>query len=317
VTLTVSAPPDPLAFQNSYSWRFGVGVPESVAQAAWATRLGAGWWYDWRVRPNLGGLRGEYWQMIRLWNCALNPPAATFVAEAARRPGQTWIIGNEPDVGEQDNVTPECLADLYHQAYTALKQIDPTAKIVMPGVVQACPLRLKYLEQTLVYYQKQYGQPLPVDIWTMHAYILREERGGWGAGIPPGLIENTGWLLEPDDHDDLELFRSQIIAFRQWLADHGYRHKPLAITEYGILFPEKNGFTPARVEKFMLASFDWLITARDPALGLPADGDRLVQRWAWFSMGYPIFPTSNLYDPDREQLTPLGEAFRDYVRQLK
>lgn len=113
LTLDVSAPPDPLSFRNSYSWRFGVGVPNSTAEGQWVARLGAGWWYDWRMRPNLGGTIGEYWQMIRLWNCELNPGPEVFGPEAKRRPGQVWIIGNEPDAAEQDNVSAECVATLY------------------------------------------------------------------------------------------------------------------------------------------------------------------------------------------------------------
>lgn len=317
LTVDVGAPPDPLTLHTSYSWRFGVGVPNTVAEAEWVARTGAGWWYDWRMRPNLGGSRGEYWQMIRLWNCVLNPPAEVFVAEAKRRPGQTWIIGNEPDVVEQDNVTPECLADLYYQAYTALKSADPKAKVAMGGVVQASPLRLKYLDRALDYYEKQYGAPMPVDVWTMHAYILREEKGNWGAGIPTGLSETTGWLIEPNAHGDLDWFKSELKAFRQWMAGRGYRDKSLVITEYGILLPAEFGFTPERVESYMLDTFNVLLQATDPEFGLGSDGNRLVQRWAWFSMSYDQFPTSNLYAPDQKSLTPLGRAFRDYISQLK
>jgi len=102
--------------------------------------------------------------MIRLWNCALTPPAKDFVAEATRRPGQVWLIGNEPDVSEQDNVSPQCLAERYHDAYTALKRADPTAKVAMGGVVQVSPLRLKYLDQALAAHESRYGDPMPVDI---------------------------------------------------------------------------------------------------------------------------------------------------------
>lgn len=315
--LDVSAPPDPLVLRSSYSWRFGVGVPESTAQAVWVARLGAGWWYDWRTRPNVGGTLGEYWQTIRLWNCALNPPEQVFAAEARRRPGQTWIVGNEPDAAEQDNVTPECLADLYHQAHAALKAADPTARVAVGGVVEGTPLRLKYLDRALAHYRSQFGSPLAADIWTMHAYILREERGSWGAGIPTGLDDTAGWLVQPNDHDNADLFSQQVEAFRQWMADNGYRDRPLVITEYGILLPADLGFTADRVRDFMLKSFDYLVEASDPKLGLPSDGDRLVQRWAWFSLAYDPFPTGNLFDAGRVGLTPLGQSYRDYVFQLK
>lgn len=317
VTLDLTAPVDPLVVRTSYSWRFGIGVPDSTPQAPWVARLGGGWWYDWGVRPNSGGVLGEYWQTIRLKDCTLNPAPAIFQAEARRRPGQTWLIGNEPDVAEQDQATPECLADLYHQAYIALKAVDPTAKVAMGGVVQVSPLRLKYLDRALAYYQSQYGSPLPVDIWTIHAYILHEERNSWGAGIPTGLSDASGWLIQPSDHDNLATFKQEIIDFRQWMAQHNYRNKPLVITEYGILLPEDFGFTADRVRQFMLASFDYLIAATDPATGLPSDGNHLVQRWAWFSLAYAQFPTSNLYDPGQQTFTPLGQTYRQYIRHLK
>jgi hypothetical protein len=317
LTLDVSTPPDPQLLRNSYSWRFGIGVPNSTTEAQWVSRLGAGWWYDWRTRPNTGGTVGEYWQMIRLGNCTLNPSVEEFTLEARRKPGQVWMIGNEPDVAEQDNVSAECVADLYHEAYTALKAADPTAKVAMGGVAQASPLRLKYLESVLDIYAGRYREPMPVDIWTVHAYILREAKGEWGAGIPTGLSETTGTLVNVDDHDNINLFKGQVVRFREWMAEHGYRDVPLVISEFGILMPPELGFTPERVEAYMFATFDYLISARDSSTGLPSDGNRLVQRWAWFSMSYEPFPTSDLYSPTTTAFTDLGNSYRSYLLKLK
>ena len=43
------------------------------------------------------------------------------------------------------------------------------------GVSQVTPLRLDYLERVLAAYEKQYGQPMPVDVWNVHTFILREQ----------------------------------------------------------------------------------------------------------------------------------------------
>lgn len=303
-------------FQTAQSWRFGIGVPIGAAQATWVPRLGAGWWYSWQVQP-LATVGGEMWQIIRVKGGQLSPPVEKFTAVACLHPGQTWIVGNEPDVAEQDNVPAETLAGLYRQAHTALKRADPSAQVAMGGVTQASPLRLAYLDKVLKVYEERYGEPMPVDIWTVHTYLLREERGGWGVGIPPSMDENNGWLLEIDQHNDLEKFKTQVVAFRQWMADHGYRNKPLAITEYGILLPADLGFSSDRVQRFMLGSFDYLLRARDTTTGLPSDDYHLVQRWAWFSMADEHFPGSNLLDPARGELTPLGEAYRNYVSGLR
>ena len=305
-------------FQVSQSWRFGLGVPHGVSQSAWITRLGAGWWYSWNVQVRESSSDGaEFWQMIRLRGGKLTPPLNQVLLEARRRPGQVWLVGNEPDVIWQDGVSPLCLAFLYHQVYVGIKRVDPTARIAAGGITQASSLRLAYLDKMLEEYRRLYGTPLAADIWTMHAFILPEMRGTWGAEIPPGLKDNTGWLLGLADHDDLKRFRSQVIDFRQWMADHGYRDTPLVITEYGILMPRELGYGPERVQKFMLGTFDFLITARDPNTGLSSDEDRLVQQWAWFSLADPIYPNGNLADPISNRLTPLGMTYREYLTSLR
>jgi hypothetical protein len=116
-----------------------------------------------------------------------------------------------------------------------------------------------------------------------------------------------------DQHDDLDIFRQGILRFRQWMAAHGYRDCELAITEYGILMPADYGFGPERVRNFMWATFDYFQTATDPQVGLPSDGDRLVQRWAWYSLYDPRYGGS-LADPGSGQLTDAGRDFAEYVQ---
>lgn len=305
-------------FQVPQSWRFGLGVPHGAAQSAWITRLGAAWWYSWNVQAReLISAEGEFWQMIRLRGGKLTPPLDQVLNEARRHPGQVWLVGNEPDVIWQDGVSPLCLAFLYHQVYTGIKQVDPTARIAAGGITQASSLRMAYLDSVLSEYRRLYGVPLSADIWTMHAFILPEMRGTWGAEIPPGLKDDTGWLLGLADHDDLKRFRSQIIDFRRWMADRDYRDTPLVITEYGILMPRELGYGPERVQQFMLGTFDFLTTARDPNMGLSSDEDRLVQQWAWFSLADSIYPNGNLTDPVSNRLTSLGMAYRTYLMSLR
>lgn len=303
---------DLAAVTSPESWRFGAGMSTRLDVPAWLPRLGAGWWYDWSVRSPAPST-GDYWQMIRMTGGRLDPPVTMFAAEAARLPGQVWIVGNEPDVIWQDGVYPACAAYLYHQAYAALKRADPTARVGPGGITQASPLRLAYLDAWLDEYRARYGAPLPAEVWTMHAFVLREERGSWGVDIPPGQDVAAGWLLPVDDHDNVESFKWQILTFRRWMADRGYGDRPLAITEFGILMPPDYGFGPERVGRFMTATFDFLLSARDPAIGLASDGGRLVQQWAWFSLADPLYPTGDLVDARHNGLTPLGLAYRQYV----
>jgi hypothetical protein len=289
----------------------GGGVPITQDLAA---RLGFGWYLDWSAGSNR--YRSEevaYMPMIRLQNGKIQPGGQALLAAVDAQPGALWLIGNEPDVKWQDNVTAEAYAQTYHDLYIQLKARDPTCQVAIGGISQPTPLRLRYLDQILEAYQARYGEPMPVEVWNVHNFILREERDSWGVEIPPGMPDQTGRLREIADHDDLAIFRRQIVDFRRWMKERGQQNKPLIVTEYGILMPADYGFPPEKVKQFMLATFDYFNSATDPALGYPADGYRLVQRWCWFSLVAERYPTGNLVDAASGKLTPLGRAFRSYA----
>jgi hypothetical protein len=215
----------------------------------------------------------------------------------------------------QDYVEAGTYAQLYHEAYTAIKAADPTAQVAIGGVVQPTPLRLKYIEAILAEYREQFGVEAPIDVWHVHNFILREEQGTWGAFIPPGLPDQHGILYELDDSGNLEAFRQQIVDFRRWMAERGYQDYPLIVSEYGIPMPEDYGFPPERVIAFLWSTFDFFSTARDPALGYPQDDYRLVQRWCWYSLSAPDshYPQGRLFDPSTGQMTEVGKGWVEYV----
>ena len=132
--------------------------------------------------------------------------------------------------------------------------------------------------------------PMEVEAWGIHNQILQEDLEGWGCGVPPGSDVNQGQLYSVWDNANLDIFRQHIVAFRTWMRDRGERDKPLLITEYGVLMPSEylGGGDKAVGEQivvdFMKGSFDYLLAATDEALGCPADGNRLVQQWAWYSL---------------------------------
>lgn len=269
------------------------------------------WWID-PAPPQLGD--AEFWQFVRLGE---DGPKATYpsISEViASRPGSIWVIGNEPDVIWQDNVTPGRYAQIYHELYTYIKARDPTARIAVAGVAQPTPLRLAYLDIVLDTYEENYGQPMPVDVWTVHGFILREEAGSWGVEIPPGMDVTYGQLYEIEDHDNLAIFEQGIVDFRAWMAARGYADRPLALTEFGILHPTDYGYPLERVAEFMVGTFDFLASTSNET-GLPADDNRLVQWWQWYSVRDAYsFPTGDLFDAESGRLTPLGEVFAGYIR---
>jgi hypothetical protein len=134
-------------------------------------------------------------------------------------------------------------------------------------------------------------------------------------------------LYTYSDMFDTVIFRQRLADFRRWMRDRGYRDTPLYITEYGTLFPyppfilepyvDELGMpmTEARTATFMTGTFDILRTYTDTALGYAADGNRLVQRWLWYSFddkGYGGL----LFDPFSGQRTALGNVFASYTQAI-
>ncbi len=296
-------------------FRLGVSLPSWHGNPDILRALQVGWVMDWSARGSTTYGDGvDYAQTIRMGGGQLSLDAGTIATIAAARPGSTWLISNEPDVRWQDNVTPDVYARLYREAYQAIKAGDPSAVVAAGGISEPTELRLKYLDRVLQEYQNAFGETLPSDAWHIHNYMLREERDSWGVDIPPGLSENTGVLYGIDDSANLAVFESQIVRFRGWMADRGYRGQPLLISEFGIPMPADYGFPPDVVETFLRETWRYFLTATDPALGDPNDGGRLVQRWCWFSMAFPDYPTGDILDSEVNRWTTLGHAWLAMVK---
>jgi hypothetical protein len=296
--------------------RFGfVATLQNWREEFDVAQLGAGWYVD--HAHSSCATRPEGMDRI-----LVIPASSDYFANPAwlgpivdDHPGTLWAIGNEPDCIWQDNVLPEVYAHRYHALYTFIKDRDPTSQVAAGGIVQATPLRLEWLDRVLAEYQRAYTDPMPVDVWHIHNAIVNEQRGEWGAEIPPGIDAEEGAVRLPDDNDSMALFAQQILTFRQWMSDTGYGGYPLIITEFGILMPNiLVGWDEDRVKAFMTNSFEYLSTATDPDLGDPNDGRRLVQRWAWFSLDWPAFDqdtapqgfNGNLFDPFTSEITGYG-----------
>ncbi len=311
--------------------RFGVAVVQDYGRITDydVASLHIAWYSD--VSAGLNPLRPagiEYAQLIWVSEGRFSPPLQELGPMVDANPSSLWLIGNEPETLGQGNSTPEQYAEVYHQLYAFIKERDPSAQVAIGGVVQPTPLRLKWLDRVLDHYQVTYGQRMPVDVWNTHNLILQELRGGWGCGIPRGLMEDRGRLYTINDSDNLDYFVQHIVDLRTWMRARGERDKPLIITEYGVLMPEQYGFTAQRVNAYMNATFDYLLTARDDQLGYPADENRLVQRWLWYSLNdrpydfatqtgfngalfdyrYPSYPGV---------ITDIGVNFREYTNALQ
>jgi len=324
-------PPYPLEYE-----RFGVCGTSSARYDMAA--LGAGWYVYWYARPDPPHPEGMGALQIFRVDCAASPPRPVQDEAAIRsiiqaNPAAVWRVGNEPDSPWMDDCTPDEYAQVYHGLYHLIKGVDPLAQVAFGGLVQATPLRLLYLDFVWQAYGDRYGADMPVDVWTVHSFILPETRTGWGANIPAGMgrYAHLGIEYEIRDHDDVDVFIQRFVDLRRWMAAHGQRDKPLIVPEYGILmWPEiidEDGedFSDERVIDFMYATFDFFLTGTDAEIGYPADDDRLVQAWAWYSLDDNVYHDGEVisqgYGGDlftgayTKTMTPLGEAYAAYVHE--
>jgi virginiamycin B lyase len=292
-------------------------------------QLGAGWYVNFANPTCDASLGGMMQAQVLRTSAGQSVDADSLGPMVDSYPGTLWLIGNEPDSPWQDNVLPEEYARIYHDMYTFIRGRDPTSRVSPGGIVQPTPLRLAYLDRVLAEYDRRYGASLPVDVWNIHNAILNEVSCAydpdncWGAEIPPGIDATVGEMRAIDDNDDMTIFADQIRAFRQWMVDRGYGGYPLIISEYGVLMPEIYGFGVDRVNAFMSATFEFLETAQDPTLGDPDDENRLVQRWAWFSLDTPPWNpvtgggfNGNLFDPDTGTITAFGQHYASRTSTL-
>lgn len=342
----------PVADQSPYAFplqRFGIAAPYDflVDDLNYFNIKSV---LDWRLdNPIQLPEDIEYIHVVRLGDDTFQQNYEDLDAAIALNPGETWLIGNEPDrYYYQDSITAEVYAARYVQAAMKIRALDPTAKLGFGTVVQPTPIRMRYLDRALDAMDLITGdrdQTLSlIDIWSIHAFILNEDPFEWGAGIPVGFYPyNPEDTFEPDYYDavkitnfadtySINILRSRIINFRYWLSQKGEQEKPLWITEYGSLFPPINWVPPFHptisdelTSDYMLDSFDFLLQSRNESTGFIEDDFHLVQRWFWYSLndhrytfGGSLINIDPQIDPQNYQyVTYIGDNFKQYTDLLR
>lgn len=262
---------------------------------------------------------------------------------AAADPGALWLVGNEPERRSwpmadmqtwmgQDEITPELYAKAYCEVNRAIRDSDPTAQVAIGGVVQGTPLRLLYLDRVWAEYPNVCGGRRlgdDVDVWNVHGFVLREVSkkcspsayDSWGAEIPAGLDVCEGKKYTTGENGSLDLFKEEIVRFRTWMRDRGERNKPLIITEGGVNLGTY-WLSPFQVKYFMVGALDYTLNQTDSRLGDPADGNRLVQQFFWWSLDWNAVEdqygmtveVDGLYDPSTHVREDYGANWVAYVR---
>jgi len=309
--------------------QFGVGATDNIGKYD-VTPLRLGWYVNWTASADPPRPDGtEYVATIRLSQVgtdsySYSPSGSQLKQVIENNPGAVWLIGNEPDRPGpwQDDCLPEIYAQAYHELYYLIKREDPSAKVFAGGIVQATEVRLQYLDLVLESYRDLYGASLPADGWNIHGFILHEmdcdydPDDCWGAEVPSGVDVPYGEILPYDENDNFSLFKERVERFRRWMADRGYRGLPVYLSEFGVQMPPHLGFPPERVNAFMTKTFDYLLTAADPVLGDSTDGNRLVQRWAWWSLSESEETNGWLFDPDTYARSAMGDHWAGYVSEM-
>lgn len=294
--------------------------------------IGFGWYTDYyHEKPTLSPDEVAYFHMVKPKWVPINQIAERLESQVAGNLGATWIVGNEPDNAGQDGFYLSSAgeyATYYHHVYTYIKELDPSAKITIAGVVQPSVLRLQYLDQVLAEYQVQFSSQLPMDLMNVHNFVMSERSIPgedivlWGNGAPPGMDADNPNVryIAPEQHWNIDIFKQQIYDVRTWMQDNEY-DMPLIVSEYGILLPDEWDLNQIGTANFMTQSFDFFLSERDEELGYEADDYRLVQAFGWFSLNYPPYATSEgeglngaLFGLEDREITSLGEAYRDYVQ---
>ncbi len=218
-------------------------------------------------------------------------------------PGHLWFIGNEPENPCRGNRYSGEYAQIYHDMYAFIKDIDPTAQVGIGGVVLPSAVRRRWLEKVLDAYQRTYSEAMPIDVWNVHNLLLAECPGECGQAPCPGAYvpreqwPSFGERFTQADQASVSDFIRLLVEFRQWMKSNPYQdfqNTPLIVTEMGVFagiiadgWPDD--FSHEKIIRFMSDTFDYMMDSRDPEIGYPADDYRLVQRWTWYSLTDPNF----------------------------
>ena len=317
--------------------RWGVWVDKTYGDIApsQVRRLRIGWYVSGEIEKAPRFLiEAEHVQTVPISADAYPPDAEVIETTITNHPGSIWLIGMWPEAPGLGNRTPDEYAQIYHEMRALLKGLDPQALVFPGGIVQPTPLRLAWLDAVLATYKERYRTRMPTDGWHINTLILPEDASGAGAGIPAGVSEGAATAYGVTDAASIKILQAHIVAFRQWMADHGERGKPLILSGFGVsAAPSVLGGGDVRagdamVLDYMISGFDYLASARSATLGYPADDNRLVQRWLWHGLYDAAYDpaTGTGYagvlflprDPaNSNTMTGFGQAFATYMESIE
>jgi len=249
--------------------RAGV-VAISTPSAAELDQLGPVWYYQY-------GFEGQDVPgHTRVYLVPMEWDDAALRRAVRAHPDAWWLIGNEPNDPNQDNLSPAAYAAVYRRASDVIRRADRNAQVVPGGIANA---DWRWADEFREAYRAECGSYPRVAAWNIHCYILEPENSQY----------------------DVALFQQRILDFRSWMEDIGAANVPLLLTEFGVLYG--TGCCNRPVEDvapgvaFLRAATRWL------------QETDYVQAWTWFSLDSQQQFNGDLYEAG--QLTAFGEAYRE------
>jgi len=308
VSILATLPSNARAEELPNQARFGVATNRNPWDYPNSQGLEMSWYHNWGARP---WLNNGVWQAIpgvqfyptvgawgELWGKETKSNLESYIAACPEcyPAGTIWIIGNELEYDTFDKIngtpitprtiTPDEYAQKYKKYYDIIKAIDPTYRVAVGATYGS------FLTSTMEAYRQRYGVKMPIDVYTLHAY------------------------MDTSNPDILNQVKGQVNHKRKIMKDNGDRAKWLIITETGALWDAG----AETITRYMNDVFDYLSTATSSDLGCIIDGNRLVQRWAWFaltswdSQNDHRWDGTDLLDIDTKAITPVGQAYADYPK---
>ena len=234
----------------------------NTSQGYFLDTLGTKWFHDTTYTVN--NIPAGHKKLLYVSEAG-GPTLAQVQQAAAVQPGSVWYILGEPNRrgpndGNYITVTDSMIQSL-HDLYVMIRQVDPTAKITSPSVLNwdftcnGCggyKPGHQWMDEFRNAYLAKYGVEPPVDIWAMDVYPI-------------------DWSSLPSLRSDV--IEAQVTALAFWPHRNG---KPIWLTELATLFgysqstsctiganqyPFPAGtYQTQQVLDYMKTTFDWLET---------------------------------------------------------
>lgn len=322
----VEVSPSPVSAESKYTYkqRFGAGFDQhngdSVARKIDEfpyQKLGLGWYFDWgndggpRENMEYMGLVGSYGDGSSCQNLKLKNLVN---ANKQKYPdNMMWTVGNQ--IGWDDGKTALEYADDFIKWYDCLKSINPTFQIGSGAIISPW-------HQTPHTDNNCGNANGKVDINVPNSgknyfikYINRIK--DIDKNKLPDFIVNHGYT-HCNGGFTVEAFKASIVEQRKEMKELGLQNKDLIIKEFFSGSDPRKDFETR--QKYLKDTVEYLVNEKNAEIGNPEDGNRLVQRFAWFVLNDRKGKNKDRYidalsNTENGELTPLGDLYRQIIKK--